>query len=143
MQEQAKEPQNTKTKPPQNTPATPAGNGKTPAAAGAASATEFDPLTFKNKAGKVNVNPNLKKKLQDGNPNKLKCTRCGYTHNFDQSLCTSERTMSGEACDPISQEEQNKRIHTRWNTGMFFSQVPDFLKSKSEPTTPQSSAAAV
>jgi hypothetical protein len=101
----------------------------------------FDPLTFKNKSGKVNVNPNLKQKMPNLNPNRDDCGRCDYIHNFAQEHCTSEKKKSGELCEPISKEEENRRLQCRWNAGMFFATMPEFMK-KSVLQTPALSAAA-
>jgi hypothetical protein len=101
----------------------------------------FDPLTFKNKSGKVNVNPNLKQKMPNLNPNRDDCGRCDYIHNFAQEHCTSEKKKSGELCEPISKEEENRRLQCRWNAGMFFASVPEFMK-KTVLQTPALSAAA-
>jgi len=103
---------------------------------------DFNPLAFKNKSGKINVNPNLKKAMPNANPNKEECSTCGYVHNFDMCLCTSERKKTGEACLPLSKEEIVKRLFTRWNQGHFFATIPDQIKHLLVPTPASAAAAA-
>jgi hypothetical protein len=125
-------------------PATPAGNsGKEKAKPAAAEPQgDFNPLTFKNKSGKTNVNPNLKKAMPNANPGKEECSTCNYVHNFEMSLCTSERKKNGEACPPLSKDEITKRLFARWNQGHFFATVPDQIKHLLGPTPASAAAAA-
>ena len=111
------------------------------------SATPFNPLTFRNKSGKVNVNPNLKKNMPAENPDKVACCHCGYVHNFLEKYCTSERDSKGTQLEPISKEEIARRLHARWNNGHFFAAIPEAIKHLLSPSgstvaTPGSSAAA-
>jgi hypothetical protein len=103
---------------------------------------EFNPLLFKNKSGKVNVNPNLKKKMPDANPNKEECVTCIYVHNFDMNLCTSERTKTGESCPPLAKDEVARRLFKRWTQGHFFATIPEQIKHLLVPTPASSAAAA-
>jgi hypothetical protein len=103
---------------------------------------DFNPLEFKNKSGKINVNPNLKKAMPNANPSKEECGTCGYVHNFDMNLCTSERKKSGESCAPLSKDEIIKRLFTRWNQGHFFATIPDQIKHLLVPTPASAAAAA-
>jgi hypothetical protein len=48
------------------------------------------------------------------------------------------KKKSGEL---ISKEEENRRLQCRWNAGMFFATMPEFMK-KSVLQTPALSAAA-
>jgi hypothetical protein len=124
-------------------PATPASAiSKDKAKPTAESQGDFNPLAFKNKSGKVNVNPNLKKVLANANPSKIECVTCGYVHNFDMNLCTSERSKSGDNCPPLSKEEVAKRILTRWNQGHFFATTPEQIKPLLVPTPASAAAAA-
>jgi hypothetical protein len=91
----------------------------------AQSAGPWNPLTFKNKAGKFNVNPNLKKKMTDGNPEKLKCTRCEWVHNFDMALCTSDKKADNNTlCAPLSAEETARRHKAKWDLGILYTTTP-------------------
>ena len=91
----------------------------------AKSPAEFNPLTFKNKAGKLNVNPNLKKKMGDLNPEKRKCTRCDYVHNFDMSLCTSDKKAdNATSCAPLAADELARRHKAKWELGVLYTSIP-------------------
>lgn len=103
---------------------------------------DFNPLLFKNKSGKINVNPNLKKKMPDANPNKDECVTCIYVHNFDMNLCTSERTKTGEACPPLAKDEVARRLFKRWTQGHFFATIPEQIKHLLMPTPASAAAAA-
>ena len=82
-------------------------------------------MKFKNKAGKFNVNPNLKKKMGDLNPDKTKCSRCDYVHNFNMALCTSDKKADNTTlCTPLAAEELAKRHKAKWELGILYVTIP-------------------
>jgi hypothetical protein len=104
----------------------------------------FDPLKFKNKAGKFNVNPNLKRKLGDLNPEKTKCTRCDWIHNFDQSLCTSDKKSDNATpCTPLAADELAKRHKAKWELGILYTSIPIMGPTPANAASAASKAAAV
>ncbi len=85
----------------------------------------WNPLTFKNKAGKFNVNPNLKRKMTDGNPDKHKCSRCDWVHNFDMAFCTSDKKADNTTlCQPLAADELAKRHKAKWDLGILYTTTP-------------------
>ena len=99
---------------------------------------------FKNKAGKFNVNPNLKRKLGDLNPEKTKCTRCDWIHNFDQSLCTSDKKSDNTTpCTPLAADELAKRHKAKWELGILYTSIPIMGPTPANAASAASRAAAV
>ena len=85
---------------------------------------KFDPLTYKNSYGTLNVNPNLIVDL-DQNPGKTTCSRCtDAVHKWTSDLCTSYKNKAGVALEKLSYEENNRRQVARFKAGHFAQKDP-------------------
>lgn len=94
-----------------------------------------DPLSYKNRYGAINVNPNLNLALDD-NPDKIPCTRCiDYTHRWTSDLCTVPQRKDGTKIEPpLTATEFAQRLKARWDKGFFFKE--DFSKSTQQHKSP-------
>ena len=112
--------------------ATPAGGSATaPAAAPAPARQPFDPLTWKNRRGQVNVNPHMRLDVNHNTSN-TPCSRCDELHRFKDELCTSTMTKGKQPITPaLTPEEQRARLQKRWDLGFFFAKVITAYKSPS------------
>jgi hypothetical protein len=96
-----------------------------------AARSKFDPLTWKNRRGQVNVNPNMKLDVNH-NPSNTPCSRCAETHRYKDEDCTSTMTKDKQPISPaLTADEQRARLQRRWNNGFFFSKVITAYKSPS------------
>jgi hypothetical protein len=110
-------------------------NAQPPAASSPASAPSstprrpFDPLTWKNRRGQVNVNPNMKLEVNH-NPSNTPCSRCGEIHRYKDEDCTSSLTKDKQPITPaLTADEQRTRLQRRWNNGFFFTKPITSYKS--------------
>ncbi len=110
-----------------------------PAASGA-----FDPLTWKNSYGTLNVNPNFILDL-DQNKDKTPCDRCndGTIHKWNSSLCTSYKDKKNKEIAPkLPSAEVLKRQLAKWSAGFFAAKDPALRAAKQSPSAQESVAAS-
>jgi hypothetical protein len=106
--------------------------------------SDFDPLTYRNSYGTLNVNPNLIVDL-DHNKSKQPCTRCddGTIHRWGSDLCTTYKNKSGAEVTPkISSDENTKRAITKWDAGFFAAKDPKSRPAPRQSPSVQDTAAA-
>jgi hypothetical protein len=105
---------------------------------------DFDPLTYRNSYGTLNVNPNLIVDL-DHNKSKAPCTRCddGTIHRWGSDLCTTYKNKSGAEVTPkISSDENTKRAIVKWDVGFFAAKDPRSRPAPRQSPSVQDTAAA-
>jgi hypothetical protein len=94
-----------------------------------------DPLTYKNRYGAINVNPNLNLAVDD-NPDKVPCSRCiDFTHRWTSDLCTVAQRRDGTTVEPaLTATEFAQRLKKRWEKGFFFKE--DLAKATHQHKSP-------
>jgi hypothetical protein len=115
-----------------------------PAKQQAAGAGAFDPLTYKNSYGTLNVNPNLIVDL-DQNKEKTACDRCkdGTVHKWASPLCTAYKDKKQKEIEPkLSNTEVHKRLMSKWSAGFFAAKEPQLRALPKNPSAQDSAAAA-
>ena len=99
----------------------------------------FDPLTYKDKFGVLNVNPNLKKDL-DLNTARTPCTRCGRIHRWGPELCTTNTDKDNQTLEPAMTAAENlTRATKKWDLGFHFKSDP---RERPKTVRPSPSAGA-
>jgi hypothetical protein len=99
----------------------------------------FDPLTYKDKFGVLNVNPNLKKDL-DLNTARTPCTRCGRIHRWGPELCTTNTDKENQTIEPVMSAAENLlRATKKWDLGFHFKSDP---RERPKTVRPSPSAGA-
>jgi hypothetical protein len=99
-------------------------------------------LTYKDKFGKLNVNPNLIIDL-DLNPDKLVCSRCGLVHKWLEEFCTSFKNKLDQLIEPKLTFEQIKKATTaRWWAGFFAAKDPNNRPHRDSPSVQATASAA-
>jgi hypothetical protein len=63
-------------------------------------AGQFDPMTFKDKHGNLNINPNMKQNL-DLNQSKTPCVRCDKVKKWNVNMCSDPLNKAGEKSCPL------------------------------------------
>jgi len=118
-------------------PAAPANNSQQP--------STFNPLTFKDRRGNVNVNPKMLKNPPNLNKGRTPCDRCNdeTVHNWPSSMCTSSQDKNKKPITPaLSPEEFQSRMQQRWDAGFFFSKDISAYKSPSAGASAAASQSA-
>jgi hypothetical protein len=106
----------------------------------ATSATPGNVLTYKNKFGKLNVNPNMILDL-DLNPQRIVCSRCGSIHRWLVALCTSFKNKAGEIIEPKLTAEKNKELSIlKWKAGFFSEKDPNTRPAERQSPSTQGTA---
>jgi hypothetical protein len=95
----------------------------------------FDPLTFKDRHGSLNINPNMKQNL-NLNPTNIVCERCGRTHKWLTEMCSDNSSADGKKIEPPQTFAENvRRGILRWIAGFFFRSDPKSWKETTERFT--------
>jgi hypothetical protein len=99
-------------------------------------------LSYKDKFGKLNVNPNLIIDL-DLNPGKLICSRCGLIHRWLEEFCTSFKNKLDQLIEPkLTFEQIKKATIARWNAGFFAAKDPNSRPHRDSPSVQAAASAA-
>ncbi len=99
-------------------------------------------LTYKDKFGKLNVNPNLIIDL-DLNPDKLVCSRCGLIHKWLEEFCTSFKNKQDQLIEPkLTFEQVKKATIARWWAGFFAAKDPNNRPHRDSPSVQATASAA-
>ena len=99
-------------------------------------------LTYKDKFGKLNVNPNLIIDL-DLNPGKLVCSRCGQIHRWLEEFCTAFKNKKDELIEPKLTYDQIKiATKARWIAGFFSAKDPNLRPERNSPSVQEAASAA-
>jgi hypothetical protein len=99
-------------------------------------------LTYRDKHGKLNVNPNLIVDL-DLNPDKLVCGRCGLVHRWLEEFCTAFKNKLDQLIEPkLTFEQIKKATIARWHAGFFAAKDPNKPHRDSPSVQATASAAA-
>jgi hypothetical protein len=99
-------------------------------------------LSYKDKFGKLNVNPNLIVDL-DLNPDKLICSRCGLIHRWLEEFCTSFKNKLDQLIEPkLTFEQVKKATIARWNAGFFAAKDPNIRPHRDSPSVQAAASAA-
>ena len=103
-------------------------------------AGQFDPMTFKDKHGNLNINPNMKQHL-DLNQSRTPCERCDKIKKWNVDMCSDPLNKAGEKIVPaLTFAESQAQAIKRWNAGFFFKSYPkewkdnQQFKKKESPT---------
>jgi hypothetical protein len=99
-------------------------------------------LQYRDKHGKLNVNPNMILDL-DLNPQKLVCGRCGQLHKWLEAFCTAFKNKADQLIEPkLTFDQIKKATLARWNAGFFAAKDPNSRPAPHSPSVQQAAGAA-